>query len=65
MTLNTLIIFNILVYFISLKLFFAIFKMKYYVESGGVKVVLTAPNELTACARALQVAITNTEQEKP
>ena len=30
MTLNTLIIFNILIYFISLKLFFAIFKMKYY-----------------------------------
>ena len=37
--------------------------MKYYVESGGVKVVLTAPNELAACARALQVAITNTEQD--
>jgi len=37
--------------------------MKYYVESGGVKVVLTAPDALTACARALQVAITNTEQD--
>jgi hypothetical protein len=35
--------------------------MKYYVESGSVKVVLTAPNELSACARALQVAITNKE----
>ena len=35
--------------------------MKYYVESGNVKVVLTAPNELSACARALQVAVTNKE----
>mgnify|MGYP003634884997 FL=1 len=31
--------------------------MKYYVESGNVKVVITAPDELAACVRALQVSI--------
>lgn len=35
--------------------------MKYYVESGGVKVVITAPDELTACAKALQVAVNERE----